>query len=334
MKQPAAPPSSVALDGVQVDRISTQLRPAGADAYDPRRLVENRDRAFAGVVPQAKGFVVSSQEAEHLLKGDDADYAQVVRRFLTGEDLASSPTQAPNRWIIDFGSMALEDASRYPKALALVRSRVKPEREASTNRGVEKRWWLFGRRVEGMRFATSQLPRFAAAAATSKWFPVAWSPSAVCPNNAVCVFAFSDDFSIGMLLARPHVAWAWARSSTLKGDLRYTSAAVFDTFPWPDEGSDVQRETVADVCRRLLARRSELCLEHNVGLTKLYNAMDEGAYTDLKALHRELDEAVTDCYGWPKAIAQDDKELVVRLTEVNRQIVEGEREYHPFEYLK
>ncbi len=127
-----------------------------------------------------------------------------------------------------------------------------------------------------MRFATSQLPRFAAAAATSKWFPVAWSPSAVCPNNAVCVFAFSDDFSMGMLLARPHVAWAWARSSTPKGDLRYTSAAVFDTFPWPDGASDVQRETVADACRRLLARRSELCLEHNVGLTKLYNAMERG----------------------------------------------------------
>jgi hypothetical protein len=51
-------------------------------------------------------------------------------------------------------------------------------------------------------------------------------------------------------------------------------------------------------------------------------------------LHRELDEAVAACYGWPKAIAQDDKELVPRLTEFNRQIVEGEREYHPFEYLK
>ncbi len=61
--------------------------------------------------------------------------------------------------------------------------------------------------------------------------------------------------------------------------------------------------------------------------------MDEGAYTDLKALHRELDEAVADCYGWPKAVAQDDKELVARLNELNRQIVEGEREYSPFDYL-
>jgi hypothetical protein len=95
----------------------------------------------------------------------------------------------------------------------------------------------------------------------------------------------------------------------------------------------VQRGGVAEASRRLLARRSELCIEHDIGLTKLYNAMDEGAFADLKVLHRELDEAVADCYGWPKAIAQDDRELVARLTELNRQIVEGEREYHPFAYL-
>jgi hypothetical protein len=65
-------------------------------------------------------------------------------------------------------------------------------------------------------------------------------------------------------------------------------------------------------------------------LTKLYNAIDEGAYTDLKTLHRELDEAVAACYGWPKAVAQDDAELVARLTELNRQIATGEREYGPF----
>ena len=45
---------------------------------------------------------------------------------------------------------------------------------------------------------------------------------------------------------------------------------------------------------------------------------------------RWLDEAVADCYGWPKAIAQDDAEIVGRLTELNRQITTGEREYHPF----
>jgi hypothetical protein len=115
--------------------------------------------------------------------------------------------------------------------------------------------------------------------------------------------------------------------------LSYTPTSVFETFPWPDPTSSEQRECVADICRRLLARRTEICTSEQIGLTKLYNTVDEGAYTDFKALHRELDEAVADCYGWPRSIAQDDPELVRRLTERNRVVAEGSRPYDPFSRL-
>ena len=105
------------------------------------------------------------------------------------------------------------------------------------------------------------------------------------------------------------------------------------TFGWPDPVTDEQRERVADVCRRLFTRRSEICLAEQIGLTKLYNLVDDGAYTDLKALHRELDVAVAAGYGWPASVAQDDAELVRRLTALNREIAEGHRPYAPFAHL-
>jgi hypothetical protein len=71
-------------------------------------------------------------------------------------------------------------------------------------------------------------------------------------------------------------------------------------------------------------------MDEQVGLTTLYNRMDDGAYTDLKALHQELDEAVAACYGWPKKIAQDDAALVAHLSDLNRAIATGQRPYHPF----
>lgn len=58
--------------------------------------------------------------------------------------------------------------------------------------------------------------------------------------------------------------------------------------------------------------------------------MDDGAYIDLKSLHKTLDEAVAACYGWPKKIAQDDAQLVIHLSELNRAIAAGERDYSPF----
>ncbi len=102
------------------------------------------------------------------------------------------------------------------------------------------------------------------------------------------------------------------------------------TFPWPDPISEAQHETVATASVALLARRSEICTAEGIGLTTLYNRLDEGAYTDLKALHRALDEAVAAAYGWPKAIAQDPDELVRRLAALNAQITTGTRPYAPF----
>jgi hypothetical protein len=167
--------------------------------------------------------------------------------------------------------------------------------------------------------------------AQGKRFLAVQQPASVSPSNLVYVACFDDDFSMGVLQSRAHVAWAWHQASTLKGDLRYTPTSVFMTFPWPDRATAEQRAAVAAACDALLTRRSEICVTQQIGLTTLYNRMDDGAYADLKALHKTLDEAVAACYGWPKKVAQDDAALVARLSDLNRAIVTGERPYHPFE---
>ncbi|WP_404799831.1 type IIL restriction-modification enzyme MmeI [Agrococcus sediminis] len=318
------------LDGREVGAISSSLSPSSGPDYSPVRLPANLGKCFAGVVPQGKGFVLDDASARGFLADGGANYADVVRAFLTGQDLVRRPRQDASRWIIDFGSRPLEEAMRYPRALARLRDTTRVERESSANRAVESRWWLFGRRVEGMRDAVDGKPRYAAAAATSKRLELAWVDGATCPMNTVVVFALDDDYSFGVLASAAHEAWAWAQSSTLKGDLRYTNKAVFDTFPWPDAVADEQRDAIAEASGALNVRRSELCIEHDLGLTKLYNLMDDGAFQDLAALHRRLDEAVVAAYGWPKSIAQDADALVARLTERNREISQGERPYAPF----
>lgn len=84
-------------------------------------------------------------------------------------------------------------------------------------------------------------------------------------------------------------------------------------FPWPYPATDEQKERVAETSRAVIARRQEICAEQGFGLTKLYNLVDDEAYTHLKKLHRELDEAAAACYGWPKSVAQDGPEIARRL---------------------
>jgi restriction-modification enzyme MmeI-like protein len=135
---------------------------------------------------------------------------------------------------------------------------------------------------------------------------------------------------MGALSSSIHNTWAKSRSSSIKGDPRYTNTSCFETFPWPYPVADAQRERVAEASRNITARRKEICAANSFGLTTLYNLIDEGAYIDLKALHGELDEAVAAAYGWPKTVAQNGDEIVQRLLILNREIVVGVREYDPF----
>lgn len=83
----------------------------------------------------------------------------------------------------------------------------------------------------------------------------------------------------------------------------------------------------------MVARRSEICLERQIGLTRLYNEVDDGAYRDLRDLrdlHVALDEAVAAAYGWPASAAHDPAESNRLLLELNRAISSGEVAYHPF----
>ena len=327
---PVEAPTDAILDGVRVDGITPSLTGGTSDGWAPKPIASNRGKAFYGPVPIGSGFQLSEGEAATLRAMPEADYRQVVWPYLTGADIVDRPDQSPSRWTIDFGSMPLEDARRYPSALSIVRERVKPIRDTNNRESYRRRWWQFGEPCLEMRAAIAPMRRFVIGLSTGKRAAFAWA-SDVTMNNSTVVFAFDDDYSMGVLLSRTHRAWAWAQSSTLETRLRYTPSSVFETFAWPDPVAEVQRGGVSEACRRLLARRAEICTTENIGLTKLYNAVDDGAWTDLKALHRDLDVAVADCYGWPAAVAQDDREIVRRLTELNREIIEGGREYAPFE---
>lgn len=313
------------LDGLPVAGITTTLR-AGVESDVGSPLRANEGRQFYGVVPTGNGFILAPQEAESLIERSDADYREVVRPYLSGDDITSNPEIKPRRWIIDFGERSLEEAMKWPAALAIVRERVKPGRDVHKKRRERMEWWKFSRSVRELFDAVVPLPRFIACPAQAKSFFMVWCETNWCPSNTTSAFAFDDDFSIGVLSSSIHARWAKTQSTSLETRPRYTVAS-FMTFPWPP----VRPNAVGDAARALVSLRKELAHARDIGLTKLYNEVAEGAHADLQALHDELDEAVASAYGWPPGTARDQREVQQRLLEINRAIAAGELEYTPFE---
>jgi hypothetical protein len=325
IKEPAASPPTAVLDGTDVPRITPSLRTTDSDIGSAARLPANEAIAFQGPQPVGRGFIITIDEARELLSETDGEYRDVVRPYLIGDDIANSPKQEPSRFIIDFGLRTLEEAMAYPRALEIVRARVKPFRDRNRRAVRRERWWLLGELVPAMRAALAPLSRFIASTATGKRIFFCWADAGVCPSNATNVFALEGDFSIGVLTSRVHTDWARLQSSTLEDRIRYTPTSAFETFPWPRWSTEVD-----EVAAHAMQMRRKICRDHAMGLTDLYNQMEDGAWTQMRKLHSDLDEAVAAAYGWPRRVAHHADESNRRLLELNRAIAAGEVEYDPF----
>jgi hypothetical protein len=323
VKNPPEPVTSFTLDGVSVDAINSRLEPSQAIA-EPFKLKANGGKAFIGCQPTGDGFLIDEKTAESFVSAGEGD---VVRRYLTSDDLIEVVGSEPSRWIIDFGTMPLEKAAKYPKSLKVVRDKVRPEREGK-GRHFERLWWQFAWPRPPMRQALKDLDRYIVSTLTGKRLFFSWAQKDWCPSNLVGVFAFDDDYAMGILSSYLFEAWARGESSTFETRIRFTPSTAYETFPWPAPTA-TEKAAIEEASRALLARRREVALSDQVGLTDLYNLIDDGAYQDLAKLHRALDEAVVAAYHWPLSSAQDRDDLRSRLWQVNQQIGEGKGIYAP-----
>jgi len=319
-------PSHFELDGQQVSGITPSLA-AGTSHRVASRLAANSGIAFIGNVVNGMGFVLDPAEAQELIAADERN-REVVFPYLTGSDLVTRPDASPSRWVIDFAQRSLEDATRYPMPLEILRSRAKPERDKVRRKRYREVWWQFAEPVISMRRAIDPLHRFGVACITGKRIQVLWERPGVIPSHACVVFATDNDYVHGMLSSKVHDIWVRSNSSTLKGDLRYTPSTAFETFPFPSP-TDVQRERIAASSRKIVDERKIACESLNQGLTKVYNLMDEGGFLDLKQAHEELDRAVMDAYGWPVELLDSPTELLDRLYDLN-EACSKDSTYEPF----
>ena len=304
------------------------IHPALADRVDLREAAPLRANTDAGACFQGQthghaGFLLSPTEAAALVAADPASGA-VVHPYMTGADLLTTNPPRPKRYAIDFYPLDVFAAARYKAALARVRERVLPDREAKRDAEVAKNekalaanpkarvnrhhqnfyatWWQFSYPRGEMLDALDGLPRYVVCVRVTRRPIFAVVSTEVRPNDALVVFPFADDYTFGVLQSDAHWQWFTARCSTLKGDYRYTSSTVFDSFPWPQGPTRAQAEAVAGAGRALRAVRRRVMAEHGLTLRALYQMLDglPGA-NPLADAHAALDAAVRAAYGMPAA---------------------------------
>jgi hypothetical protein len=316
------------LSGRRVSGINATLSERGQTAGQPRPLAQNSGKSHIGSYVLGAGFLLTESEVASLLSSSQKN-KMVIFRYLIGEEINASPSQSPQRWVINFADWPLDRtatgewknadealrtawlrsghvpcdypypvATDFPDCLSILRERVKPERDKNNRDAYRERWWRFAERQANAYETTRGFEKVLVRARTSRTHAPVFVENGLVFSEGVVVFALPAFAEFAVVQSSAHEAWAWQNSSTLKADLRYSPTDCFETFPFPRTLEGLER--IGSLYHEF---RHEIMLSRQEGLTKIYNRFLDRSeksedITRLRALHVEMDQAVAAAYGW------------------------------------
>ena len=311
------------LDGEDVTIINANLS-AGVDLTQAVRLPENAGRSFIGDMKKGKFEIDSTTAADMLNAGGNPNgrpNSDVVRPWANALDITRRPREM---WIVDFDMNISEyEAAQYETPFEYVKEHVKPFRDSVRNPLERRRWWVHGRTAPDFRQAVKHLDKYIATPRVSKHRIFVFLPTYVLPDGAIVAIASDDDYDLGVLHSRFHEVWALHLGTQLESRPRYSHTATFETFPFP-RPTEEQREAIGAAAAELnrlregwlnppdlISRGVSAAELRRRTLTNLYNQRP----TWLDNVHRRLDAAAAEAYGWPADLAEG--EILERLLALN-----------------
>ena len=300
----------------------------------------NSQACFQGQTHGHKAFLLPKREAEKILQSDKK-YKDVLFPYLIANDLLGNYGSTPKRYVIDFRKHDVFSAQKYSTLFELTEAAVLPDRKKAAkieqdrnstalaknprakvnhhHANFLKSWWKLSYPRDELMNKLEQLQRYCVCSRVTKRPIFEFISTKIHPNDALQVFPLADDYSFGVLQSDTHWEWFTARCSTLKGDPRYTSNTVFDSFPWPQNPSKAQVSKIARCAVELRNARQKVMQENRFGLRDLYRIMETSPNNPISDLRDELDTAVRSAYGIKK-----DDDILSFLLNLNHQLAQKE----------
>ena len=303
----------VTLDGRQVSGLNSFLFPNQTE-FDPVPLAANANGCFQGACILGMGFTFDDTDTTGVaspisvmrdLIQNDRKNQQRIFPYIGGKEINSDPLHLHHRYVIDFEDMSLEESSRWPSLVEVVRKRVKPERDRIGGYSVAERrkefWWQFGTATPALNRAKAGLKRVLAMARHGNAFALTFVPGDVVCSEGTIVFPFETDSAFAVLQSRVHETWARFFGSSIKDDLRYTPLDCFETLPFPENW--LVHSFLVTAGQSYYELRARIMANKNEGLTATYNHFHDPDERDpeilkLRDLHDAMDRATLEAYGW------------------------------------
>jgi hypothetical protein len=296
------------IDEKDAKCISSFLVDADADET-PAALIANANRSFQGSIVLGMGFTFDDENPDatpiskmHEILRDSPELKSYIKVYVGGEQVNNQSEFYPERYVIDFGEMTADLASKIKVLWAIVEAKVKPERSKLDPIKYRRRaleWWKHSSTNPQMYEAIEGNPRVLVAnCAAAKFLTFSFLPNGCVYSNKLYVFADPTFSHFASIQSRVHEVWARMFGTSMKDDLCYTGTTCYENFPFPNASSELEAAG-----ENYNNERAEVMVKLQLGLTKLSNRLNSPddhspGIIRLRELHAAMDKAVLNAYGW------------------------------------
>ena len=259
----------------------------------PGIFVVNRSKALCNVPAVNYGsfalddgnYTISENEYSEL-KAADADIDIFIRPFIGAQELLHNKKRYCV-WLKGVSPMLIASHPLIKKKVELVQDwRSKSSRKNTVE--LANTPTLF---AEIRQPDTNYLAIPTVCSENRRYIPMAFLTPDIISSNQLYIVSNAELFHFGVLMSNAHMAWMRAVCGRLEMRYRYSSAVVYNNFPWPVP-TEAQKAKIEKTAQAILDARA---LYPDSSLAVLY---DEAIMPpELRTAHQQNDRAVWEAYG-------------------------------------
>lgn len=339
-------------------------------------MYANSKKSFKGCDTGGMGFVLSDEEKKLI---NDQKLSKYIFPLVNADNLLNSIDNKSEKLIINVSNLSLNELIELDELYNIIFKRVYPYRQTVKRDRNKKYWWIHNEARPGLYNSIKNLKQCIANGAVSKYVAFEFINTKTVFTNAINIFSFDGYKEFVLLSSTIHEIWANKLGSSLGQTNRYNPTDCFETFPLPQ--NEIKINLIDTIGEDYHNFRKEIMKKTILGLTKTYNLFHSKGFQasnldikdkqviglqkhleitpntisfeeavqgiiKLRELHKEMDEAVLEAYGWQDIALRHDfyevdylpendrvrftihpdarKEVLKRLLQLNHKIHEEE----------
>ena len=239
-----------------------------------------------GSMPNDGGNLLMDEDQMSEITSKEPESKKYIRPFVMGEELINSIPRYC-LWLVQIDPGELR---KLPLIMEKVNA-TKEAREKSTRPQTQQLAAapaLFG---ELRQPSTDYLALPRVSSVNRKYIPMKFLSSGVIAGDKVYTLEGATNFHFGVLTSIMHMSWMKYTAGRLKSDYSYSNSITYNNYPWPENPSDKQKQTVEEAAQAVLDARAQF---PESSLADLYDPNTMPPV--LVKAHQQLDKAVDLCY--------------------------------------